>query len=71
MEMAFFGILFSQDCRLDSPGRSIFWLGWLLLCSPKSVSKIANGDLLEACATTRKALSQRQLSDYILNLCIN
>jgi hypothetical protein len=48
MEIAFFGMLFSQDCRLDSPDRSIFWLGWLLLCSPKSLSKIANGDLLEA-----------------------
>ena len=64
MEMAFCEILFSQDCRLESPGRSMFWLGWLLLCRPMSVWKVASGDPFEAVAAIKKALSQRQRADY-------
>jgi hypothetical protein len=43
MEMEVFGILFSQDHRLESTCVSIKWLGWLLLCKPKvrRVSPIA------------------------------
>jgi hypothetical protein len=69
MEMAFFEMLFSQDCRLESPGRSILWLGWLLLCRPKSVWKVAMGGLFEASTAFKKALSQASTGLLYLPIC--
>jgi hypothetical protein len=37
MGMALCGMLFSQDCRLESPDGITFWLGQLLLNPPKNV----------------------------------